>query len=451
MNIPCKITIQNLNFSSDPPGQIPSEPTVTDSGISHVSLSWMKPPCEDAAPVLGYKIDAWLCGKEGDATWKELGTTASANFDVFNLKSGCEYHFRITPKNRYGVGPSTQTTYPIMFGGVVKLPEFTKILPGQLKALIESDITLECLAMGSPRPDIVWYKDGLKVDSDTKRVITAMGPVCRLTIRNIDEFDNGRYTCEASNKEGRVSTFARLQTVSDPKIYEADNILKQNVASDMETLDAMLPQFTMRLRDRRVQCTYPVRLTCQALGVPTPIVSWYKDGIAIEESERFAYMLDDQFSTLEISRTYLEDSGQYMATAKNELGSVSCHCTLIVDKGIRAYISPEFYRPLDMAYTYDECDEIRLTAHVEAYPSVGVTWHHDGLRLRPSRRIQATLDSDGLVSLIISGATIKDSGVYTCVASNAVGRVECTGRVNVVENPNKSARVLPLSSGSDAP
>lgn len=445
-----------IKNSLDPPGQIPNEPTVIDSSANHLSLSWMKPQCNDSAPVIGFRIDAWLVGKEGDATWREIGTSPLASFDAFNLKHGCEYHFRVTPKNRYGYGPSTQTTYPIMFGDVVKLPEFTKILSGQLKALLNNDITLECVAMGSPRPEIIWYKDGIRIDSNEKRVISVIGPLCRLTIRNVEENDNGRYTCEASNKEGRVSTFARVQTVSDPKIFEADNKLKKNVevAVDLEQqqqLDEMLPQFTMRLRDRRVQCTYPVRLTCQVLGIPQPTIQWHKDGIQLIEDERIAFMQEDQFSTLEISRTYLEDSGQYTITARNELGSVSCHCNLIVDKGIRAYISPEFFKPLDMVYTYNENQEITLQAHVEAYPSVGVTWHHDGVRLRPSRRIQATLDTEGVVSLIICEATIKDAGIYTCVASNAVGRVESTCRVAINDHSDKKSRAIPSIVAPDAP
>jgi hypothetical protein len=412
----------------------------------------MKPPSHDAAPVIGYRIDAWLVGKEGDATWKEIGTSPIANFDIFNLKHGCEYHFRVTPRNRYGYGPSTQTTYPIMFGDVVKLPEFTKILPGQLKALIDNDITLECVAMGSPRPDIIWYKDGLRIDSNDKRVISCMGPLCRLTIKNVNESDNGRYTCEASNKEGRVSTFARVQTVSDRKLFEADNKLKMNVERDLEQIDEdIVPQFTMRLRDRRVQCTYPVRLTCQVLASPNALMQWYKDDIQLVEDDRIAFLQEDQFSTLEISRTYLEDSGQYTVTARNELGSVSCHCNLVVDKGIRAYISPEFIKPLDMIYTYNENDEIRLEAAVEAYPSVGVTWHHDHIRLRPSRRIQATLDTDGIVTLIIKEANVKDAGTYTCVASNAVGRVESTCRVNIAESADKKSRVVPSIVAPDAP
>lgn len=43
------------------------------------------------------------------------------------------------------------------------------------------------------------------------------------------------------------------------------------------------PQFTMRLRDRRVQMTYPVRLTCQAVGFPYPSVIWAKDGEIVKQ------------------------------------------------------------------------------------------------------------------------------------------------------------------------
>ena len=41
---------------------------------------------------------------------------------------------------------------------------------------------------------------------------------------------------------------------------------------------SMAPQFTMRLRDRRVQIGFPVRLTCQIVGVPRPEVIWLIDG-----------------------------------------------------------------------------------------------------------------------------------------------------------------------------
>lgn len=77
------------------------------------------------------------------------------------------------------------------------------------------------------------------------------------------------------------------------------------------------------------------------------------------------------FSTLELMRATLDDSGTYTATATNEHGSVSCHCSLIVDKGIRAYIAPEFLGTLEPEYKVKHGHEIRLCAQIEAYPSVG--------------------------------------------------------------------------------
>lgn len=410
-------------------------------------------------------MDAWIVGHDGGAMWKELGFTPINSFDAFNLKANVEYHFRVTPKNRYGWGPSVQTTQPLQVGGVECLPEFTSILPGQVKALLNKEFVLECVVRGSPRPDIAWFKDGIRVANniENERIKTRkIGATCTLTIKQVSEMDAGRYTCEAANSKGRVSTFARLQVVTDAKLYEADNKLKELVRSNNISLSSdALPIFTMRLRDRRVQVTYPVRLTCQVVGYPQPEVSWYKDDQLLESNKQNNISQDNQFYTLELASTSLNDSGIYTCTAKNDLGSVSCHCSLVVDKGIRGYISPEFYMPLDPLYIVQEGQEIRLSAKVEAYPAVGVSWHRNGVKLRPSRRLFATLDSTGLVELVISEASIRDAGIYTCIASNAVGKAESMCRVciepledgegNLAQQQQQTTRSIPAIRTSDMP
>lgn len=202
-----------------------------DSGKNHLSLSWGKPCSSDAAPVIAYRIDAWLVGADGGARWMELGVTPINCYDAFNLKAGAQYHFRITPRNRYGWGHSVQTTNPITVGGVESLPEFTKILPGQIKVLLGTDFIFECAVRGSPKPNIIWYKDEIPIRETTERFTKKMigTSTCRLEIEKVQQCDSGRYTCEATNSQGRVSTFARLQAVADYKIYEADHKLKAKI------------------------------------------------------------------------------------------------------------------------------------------------------------------------------------------------------------------------------
>lgn len=197
-------------------------------------MSWGKPYNIDAAPVIAYRVEAWLIGAEGGARWTELGITPINTFDAFNLKPGLQYHFRVTPRNRYGWGHSVQTTNPITVGWFGSLPEFTKILPGQLKILLGNDFALECIVRGNPKPRIIWYKDEIPIDNTNERITTKLigTTTCRLEIKNVQSCDSGRYTCEATNTQGRVSTFARLQAVSDYKICEADSKLKQKTNSD---------------------------------------------------------------------------------------------------------------------------------------------------------------------------------------------------------------------------
>ncbi|XP_078043651.1 palladin-like [Augochlora pura] len=210
----------------------------------------------------------------------------------------------------------------------------------------------------------------------------------------------------------------------------------------VDDLEDRPPQFTMRIRDRRVQVSYPVRLTCQVTGHPAPEVTWYKNDEEIRPDERHVFWNDDSnFYTLEIVHSTLEDSGCYMVTARNVNGSVSCRCILVVDKGIRAYIAPEFLCDLDTAYTVKSGEDLRFTAQVEAYPSVGVVWHRDGIRLRPSRRAVMTLNHDGTVELSLGKVTERDAGVYICTATNEVGRAETSAKVSVIGGRTEDSEV----------
>ncbi|KAK0177708.1 hypothetical protein PV328_001733 [Microctonus aethiopoides] len=434
-NLLANIHDKERSYLKQVPGPISSEPVVTDGGRNWLALTWGKAEQRGPAPVVAYRVDAWLLGGEGGARWAELGVTPINAFDAFNLRPGEDYKFRITPRNRYGWGEPVTMTNSVTVREIVKFPEFTKILSGRLKALAGTILNLEAEVTSDSMAQIKWYRDTTEIDNgqDSRFTTYFNGSKCSLMIGNISENDSGRYVCEATNAAGRVSTFARVQVVEDIKIVEADLKLRTMRSSEIMN-EERPPEFTMRLRDRRVQATYPVRLTCQVTGCPEPEVTWYKYREEIYSHDNVAIWNDEaHFHTLEISRSTIDDSGIYMARAKNAYGSVTCRCHLVVDKGIRAYIAPEFLGHLDSFYTVKAGSELRMTAQVEAYPTVGITWHRDGHRLRPSRDVIMTLNHDGTVELALAHVTLRDAGLYCCTANNEVGQAESSTRVTVLE------------------
>lgn len=76
--------------------------------------------------------------------------------------------------------------------------------------------------------EVRWYRETTELDprNDSRFAIDRDGLKCSLTIANVKEDDSGRYVCEANNKIGKVSSFARVLVVNDPRIIEADEKLR---------------------------------------------------------------------------------------------------------------------------------------------------------------------------------------------------------------------------------
>lgn len=77
--------------------------------------------------------------------------------------------------------------------------------------------------------------------------------------------------------------------------------------------------------------------------------------------------------------------------------------------------------------------------------------HRDGVRLRPSRRIVMTLNHDGTVELALAGVSARDAGVYSCTATNEVGRAETSTRLRVQVTDTPPTVKLPTVIGPEIP
>ena len=70
-----------------------------------------------------------------------------------------------------------------------------------------------------------------------------------------------------------------------------------------------------------------VGLTCEAVGKPTPIVTWYKDGKIYERSGQRPGPYDYQ---LEFNELDVTDSGSYMCNVSNAFGFLTCTYNITV-------------------------------------------------------------------------------------------------------------------------
>lgn len=73
-------------FLSDVPGPITSEPVVVDGGKNWLSLSWGKAERRGPAPVIAYRVDAWLLGSDGGARWVEVSSILFLILSILNLE-----------------------------------------------------------------------------------------------------------------------------------------------------------------------------------------------------------------------------------------------------------------------------------------------------------------------------------------------------------------------------
>ena len=65
-----------------------------------------------------------------------------------------------------------------------------------------TQLTLECLAEGSPKPKVSWAKDGEAIDSKRRVSVNEDGKVI---IKNTRVSDTGTYICEAKSVIGEMT------------------------------------------------------------------------------------------------------------------------------------------------------------------------------------------------------------------------------------------------------
>ena len=107
---------------------------------------------------------------------------------------------------------------------------------------------------------------------------------------------------------------------------------KQAVADISETVvERTEPCFVLNLQDEQVTEGDCVKLKAKATGIPKPEFVWFKDEKRLNFNDRVKTYEESGVIVLEISKTELEDEGDYICIAKNDAGEVESFAELLID------------------------------------------------------------------------------------------------------------------------
>lgn len=99
--------------------------------------------------------------------------------------------------------------YHVFFSSEPRPPEF--IVPLKTVMAIENkSAQFTCEVIGTPKPEITWYKGLREIFNHTKYSMTQEGDTYTLTIREVYGEDADEYACRAVNKGGSRTSRAEL-------------------------------------------------------------------------------------------------------------------------------------------------------------------------------------------------------------------------------------------------
>ncbi|XP_069554986.1 obscurin isoform X9 [Brachyistius frenatus] len=253
---------------------------------------------------------------------------------------------------------------------------------------------------------VQWYKDGTEMQPSNNVTIQAEGTKRNVTIHSAQLSDRGTYTCRAG-----------------------DNILIFKVNIREPPVMIIHPKEDVHL-DRHVP--EEIILSCE-LSRPNGVVSWYKDGQKLQESENIKLKIEGPYRRLKILSGGVEDSGEYVCDTADD--SIFFH--LIITEPPVQIVSPS---QSQMELCQQTSERMVLSCEISR-PNAVVRWYRDGLEVEENDNL--ILEVDGVYRrLIIPETTVKDSAEYVCDTADA----SVTFFVNIAEPPVRFIRPRKMAS-----
>ncbi|MED6247889.1 hypothetical protein ATANTOWER_020402, partial [Ataeniobius toweri] len=180
------------------------------------------------------------------------------------------------------------------------------------------------------------------------------------------------------------------------------------------------PDFENILANCTAELGQTVKLACKVIGVPKPVVTWYKDGRTVEADPHHIIIEDpDGSCTLILDNMTADDSGQYMCFATSPAGNASTLGKITVQ------VPPRFVNKMRNA-VFVAGEDAQFTCVIQSAPCPKIRWFKDGRLLTDQEKYQTYSElRSGVLVLVIKNLTERDLGHYECELSNRLGSAKC--------------------------
>ncbi|MGH0172362.1 UNVERIFIED_CONTAM: hypothetical protein FKN15_002661 [Acipenser sinensis] len=190
------------------------------------------------------------------------------------------------------------------------------------------------------------------------------------------------------------------------------------------------PRFLTRPKAFSVCVGRDATLSCTIVGNPVPIVTWEKDKLMICSGGRFKAVVDGNVYRLTVYDLTLNDSGQYICRANNNVGEAYAAVTLHVGLPENQVERPPSFTLKPVSGRVSLGEDVAFQCRVLAYPVPTFSWEKDGRYVGESNRLKIVLDGESS-SLKIQCVRFIDGGTYTCQAQNSLGRASASATLVV--------------------
>ncbi|GAB1602400.1 neuroglian-like isoform X2, partial [Argonauta hians] len=272
---------------------------------------------------------------------------------------------------------------------------------------VEEDVTFSCQALGKPKPKVKWYINGEPIELVSPRVNQKFQNNT-LKYFTLTRNDSKVLQCNASNENGYIWADFYLNVLAIP------------------------PSFVQEVSElTKVAAESVVVLPCVADGKPTPSIAWFR-GDQLINSGRHEILPG---GALKIIGVQAKDSGEYTCRAKNKFGETSSTGTLAVRTRTSIVEGPD-----DMVVMVGKRALFTCNAITDSYEldNLRISWYKDGVLVDVKDPNIKHEDSN---NLIISNLSNKDSGNYTCVASNGLDNATKSAELKVKGPPDAPTTV----------